>query len=68
MTEERITAKIFKDGKVSIEVGGVQGESCLELTQQLEVALGKVTDRKEKPEIHERPVVVQTIATQHIKS
>ena len=68
MREERIIAKIYKDGKVAIDVEGIQGEKCLEITQQLEEALGIVTKREAKAEMHERPVVLTTVTTQNITS
>lgn len=68
MKEVRITAKLYKDGTVKIDVGGVQGKQCLELTEQLESALGKITDRTEKPEINERPVIVTTTTSQRVKN
>lgn len=60
MREERIVVTIGQDGKVEIDVTGVKGEACLDLTKELEEALGKVTERKEKKEIHEKPTVVTT--------
>ncbi|MBN1954051.1 MAG: DUF2997 domain-containing protein, partial [Anaerolineae bacterium] len=40
METQEIEVFIDKDGQVRIEVRGVKGESCLDLTQALEAALG----------------------------
>lgn len=51
---EEIEVFIDKDGKVRIEVRGVKGMSCLDLTKDLEDALGgEVEDREMTPEAYE---------------
>ena len=51
---EEIEVFIDKDGKVRIEVHGVKGMSCLDLTKDLEDALGgEVEDREMTPEAYE---------------
>jgi len=45
-----VTLEIAPDGNVSIEVLKVQGPGCLALTNEVEQALGKVTQRTKKPE------------------
>jgi hypothetical protein len=51
---EEIEVFIDKDGKVRIEVRGVKGMSCLDLTKDLEEALGgEVEDREMTPEAYE---------------
>ena len=46
MAEPQLNATIQPDGSVSIEVSGVTGTACTELTRQLEEALGgEITDR-----------------------
>lgn len=48
---EEITVVIDKDGKVTIEVSGMTGDSCLDATKGLEALLGgDVTERKRHDE------------------
>lgn len=67
MKEERITIKIDKEGNASLDVAGVKGKKCLDLTKELEEALGVVSKRVEKKEIHERPVTIITTTVQGVK-
>lgn len=62
---EEIILEISADGKrCQIEVNGVVGESCAELTRPLEEALGMVNlNRTEKAEFHQ----LQTQA-EHVRS
>ncbi|MCP4538607.1 MAG: DUF2997 domain-containing protein [Chloroflexi bacterium] len=54
MKLEEIEVFIDKDGKVRIEVRGVKGMSCLDLTKELEDALGgEVEDREMTPDAYE---------------
>lgn len=54
MELQEIEVLIDKDGKVRIEVHGVKGTSCLDLTQGLEEALGgEVEEREMTPEAYE---------------
>lgn len=47
MEMQEIEVIIEKDGQVRIEVRGAKGNSCLELTKDLEAALGgQVVDRQ----------------------
>lgn len=50
MAEEKIIISFDESGGSSIEVQGVKGRKCLALTEDLERALGKVEERKRKPE------------------
>lgn len=50
-TMKEICIDIEADGSWSIDVTGVEGKECKELTAGLEQALGKVTEAKEKPEL-----------------
>ena len=43
---------ISRDGKVVIDVDGVRGPSCLEITKTLEESLGQVTEREKKAAFH----------------
>jgi hypothetical protein len=54
MEMQEIEVFIDKDGQVRIEVRGVQGTSCLDLTRDLEQALGgQVADRRMTAESQE---------------
>jgi hypothetical protein len=44
--KQELEISIDDEGNVSIKVIGVDGAKCLELTRELEEALGIVTDRK----------------------
>jgi hypothetical protein len=58
----KIELTVDTDGSIKIDVNGVRGKSCLELTKQVEEALGQVTSRKNKAEYS------QTSSTsQHLK-
>ena len=51
MELQEIEVYIEKDGSVRIEVRGIKGESCLDLTKGLEAALGgQVASREMTPE------------------
>ena len=45
-----ITFKVNKKGEVAIEVDGVMGASCSDITAKFEEALGTKTDTQMKPE------------------
>lgn len=54
MELQEIEVFIGKDGQVRIEVRGVKGTSCLDLTKDLEAALGgQVESREMTPEAYE---------------
>jgi hypothetical protein len=54
MELQEIEVFIEKDGRVRIEVRGVKGMSCLDLTKGLEEALGgQVESREMTPEAYE---------------
>jgi len=56
MEIEEVEVVIDKDGKVRIEVRGVKGPACLDITKGLEAALGgKVESREMTPEALECP-------------
>ncbi len=50
---DELEIKIDKDGNVTIKVVDGQGERCLDLTKDLEEALGLVTDRQLTPDYYE---------------
>lgn len=60
MQLEEIEVLIEKDGRVRIQVRGVKGEACLDLTQALEQALGgEIEERRMTPEAYETPPGIQ---------
>lgn len=54
MELQEIDVFVEKDGQIRIEVRGVKGMSCLDLTKDLEAVLGdRVTNRELTPEADE---------------
>jgi hypothetical protein len=54
MELQEIEVFIEKDGRVRIEVRGVKGTACLDLTKDLEAALGgQIEAREMTPEAYE---------------
>jgi hypothetical protein len=53
MEYQEIKIKIDDTGKVFVEVVGVKGKKCLELTKDLEKKLGDLLERKTKPEFYD---------------
>ncbi len=53
MEYQDIKVKIDKTGKVFIEVSGVSGKKCLELTKDVEEMLGGLVERDYKPEFND---------------
>ncbi len=51
---QEIKLIIGKDGKVNIDVAGVSGPACQDLTKSIENALGKTESVKNKPEYYEQ--------------
>jgi|TARA_B100000315_G_scaffold255641_1_gene299511 hypothetical protein len=50
MKEVKITVDVLTNGEVTIDVDGVKGKKCLDLTNALEKKLGGDVDRKMKSE------------------
>jgi hypothetical protein len=50
MDIQEIEVSIDKNGQVQLHVRGMQGETCLALTADLEQALGQVLSREMTPE------------------
>mgnify|MGYP001344138690 FL=1 len=50
MKEIKITVDVLTNGEVTIDVDGVEGKKCLDLTNALEKKLGGDVDRKMKSE------------------
>lgn len=54
MQLQQIDIFIEKDGQVRLEVNGVKGPGCLDLTKALEQALGgEIESREMKPDAYE---------------
>jgi len=51
---KKIEATVTPDGKTNLEAIGFKGKACLTETQDIEKALGKVTDRKLKKEFNKK--------------
>ena len=54
MQTQEIEVTIDKDGRVLLRVIGVKGQSCLEITKELELALGnEIEEREMTSELYE---------------
>jgi len=53
MEYQSINIKIDQVGKVFLEVEGVGGKKCLELTNDIEKILGEVLEKEYKPEFYD---------------
>ena len=53
--KQELEFTIDDDGKISIKVVGIAGKECLDLTKDIEAALGIVTDRKRTSEFYQEP-------------
>ena len=58
----------IKDGRVKVEVEGVKGVRCVELTQAIEKLIGKVGDRCLKNDFYRSPKIEQSIYPKQFKS
>lgn len=65
MQERKVTLVIDKNGAVQIDVEGVKGKSCTDLTADVEDALGVVKNRTKKAEYHQ--LVSKEATHQHTK-
>ncbi len=61
---EQMIVKI-KDGKIQIEIGGVRGTRCLDLTQAIEQLIGEVETRSLRHEFYYNTRVKQNILIQN---
>jgi hypothetical protein len=50
MKEVKITVDVLTNGEVTIDVDGVEGKKCIDLTKALEKKLGGDVNRKMKSE------------------
>ena len=55
---ERIEFKIYPDGRVEEKVLGVKGESCLEITKEINEKLGNVISTTPTEEMYEEEVKI----------
>ena len=58
--KHEIKIDIDDDGNVSFEVKGAKGKKCLEITKELEEALGMVVSREHTGEYYETGVQIQS--------
>lgn len=61
VTKRDIEITIDPDGGISFEVKGATGKKCLDLTKDLEEALGVVVDRSMTAEYYQQETTGQTI-------
>lgn len=57
--KQELEITIDDDGNISIKVIGVDGTKCLELTKEIEAALGDVVAREKTSEYYQEPVEVR---------
>lgn len=56
---ERVEYKIFPDGRVEEKVVGVKGESCLEITREINEKLGNVISTTPTEEMFEEEIKIE---------
>lgn len=61
VTKKDIEIVIGPDGEVSFEVKGAPGKKCLDLTKDIEEALGVVIDRSMTAEYYQQEKTSETI-------
>lgn len=66
MEYQNVIIKIDKEGKVYIEVDGVKGKKCLQITKDVEKILGTVEKRDLKPEFNDEPDDEDNIITENV--
>jgi len=57
--KQELKIEIDDDGNVKIEVVGGQGPSCVELTREIEEALGIVVDRQRTSDYYKQDTTVE---------
>lgn len=60
MEEETVNVIIHPDGRVELQVCGVKGEKCLEVTKAVEEALGNKVQREFTSEMYETEAEIET--------
>ena len=68
MKEIKITVDVLTNGEVTIDVDGVEGKKCLDLTKALEKKLGGDVDREMKSDDPVFKTSTQTTLTQGRKN
>jgi hypothetical protein len=56
----------IQEGDVKVEVEGVKGSRCLELTQAIEILLGETSSRQLKDDFYGQANVKQSSTLKHI--
>ena len=54
----------IKGGTVEVEVDGVKGSRCLQLTQAIEELIGQIDSRSLKKELYSKNKVTHTVSAQ----
>jgi hypothetical protein len=62
--KREIEIEIGRDGKVNIQVKGVQGAECLEFSQFLEEALGETLEQEMTSEYYQAPAATESTVQQ----
>ena len=65
MKQQKITYRIRHDGVVYETTEGTEGNECERLTQDIENALGTLSDRIHKPEYYKSQQTVTDVTLQH---
>lgn len=55
---EEIIIRVGKDGKINLNVEGVKGSSCKDLTKAMEKAFGAVEQSKSTSEMYEQEATI----------
>jgi hypothetical protein len=50
----KIICRIAKDGTVTVEVDGMKGEGCHDVTRAFQLALGQTVEEVTKPEYYDQ--------------
>ena len=56
----------IKDGSIQVEVAGVKGARCLELTQAIETLLGEINGRQLKDDFYSQIAIKPGISLKHV--
>ena len=65
MAQQKLKFTIRQDGTVTEEVIGIIGDSCQELTKQIEETLGEVSFKEKKPEFYLTNTTTENLTLQH---
>lgn len=65
-TLQTITVTLPLGGEMSIDMDGVKGKACIDITKSLQEAMGgDVTSQKKKPEYFKEEIVKEKLKTGH---